>query len=102
MRQRDGGPIRLRLSGSVAILVMVIWDSKMVKLMKENSLVMPLYRRYVDDGNGVLERFDRGWRWSDESGKMEWRDEWRVEEEEVDEPDDRRCFREWRRFCNSI
>ena len=33
---------------------------------------------------------------------MEWRDEWRIEEEELDEPDDRRCFREWRRLCNSI
>ena len=59
-------------------------------------------RRNVDDGNGVLERFERGWRWSDDSGKMEWRDEWRIEEEDLGEPDDRRCFREWRRLCNSI
>ena len=33
---------------------------------------------------------------------MEWKEEWKTEDDELDEPDDKRCFREWQRLCNSI
>ena len=101
-RQQDGGPIGLRLSGSVAAIVMIVWDSKMVELVEESGINMPLYARYVDDGNTLMEAFRRGWRWVDEEKRLMWKKEWENEDEEIGEEDDKRCFREWRRLCNSI
>ena len=57
---------------------------------------------HVDDGNGVMESFKRGWRWDEKERKMGWKEAWKAEDDKLDEPDDKRCFREWRHLCNSI
>ena len=74
----------------------------MVKLVEESGINMPLYARYVDDGNTLMEAFRRGWRWVDEEKRLMWKKEWENEDEEIGEEDDKRCFREWRRLCNRL
>ena len=54
----------------------------------------------IDDGDVFMQVFEKGWRW--EGGDMKWRLEYKEEDEELDEEDDVRVMREFRRLCNSI
>ena len=47
--QRDGGPIGMRLAGSVARIVMAEWGSRFMKKMEENNIKVWLAACYVDD-----------------------------------------------------
>ena len=99
-QQTKGGPIGLRLSGAVAGLVMIVWDDEVCRLVKENKMVMELWKRYVDDGDTFLEVFEKGWRW--EENGMKWALEHKEEDMELNEEDYVRVMREFRKLCNSI
>ena len=60
--QRDGGPIVLSLSGAIGRTTMAVWDREVGRLCKVNGIVMKLRRRYVDDCNGAMESWKKGWR----------------------------------------
>ena len=61
--QSDGGPIGLSLSGAIGRTTMAVWDREVVKLCRVNRIVMKMRRRYVDDCNGAMEGWRKGWRW---------------------------------------
>ena len=100
--QYEGGPIGLRLSGAVASIVMMIWDSKVTEKMSANEIELLMYGRYVDDGNYLIRMFRRGWRWSDEYDRMIYKYEYEKEDDELNEEDDVRVMREVRKLANSI
>ena len=68
--QSEGGPIGLELSGSLARVVMLVWDRELLQKLNKaaagTSWDLYTYLRYVDDGNCVAEeaplgmRFERG------------------------------------------
>ena len=92
----------MRLSGAVANIVMMIWDSKVTEKMDANEIDLLMYGRYVDDGNYLIRVFGRGWRWSDEFDRMIYKYEYEKEDDDLNEEDDVRVMREVRRLANSI
>ena len=50
-KQREGGPIGLTLSGTLARIVMLWWDKQFLEKCKTNHIEVSLYQRYVDDIN---------------------------------------------------
>ena len=53
-RQSTGGPIGLALTGDVANVFMCWWDEELAKRLEVIGMQMPLYRRFVDDGNTLV------------------------------------------------
>ena len=53
--QTDGGPIGLELSGSLARVIMLLWDQELLRRLDKaaanTSWDLFAYLRYVDDGN---------------------------------------------------
>ena len=62
-QQREGGPIGLRGTCSVAQLVMQIFDRKWGTILEDQGVDIKLYARYMDDGRAFLHPLQRGWRW---------------------------------------
>ena len=58
--QTKGGPIGLRLSGSVARLILLWFDKQLIKIAKLNQIKVHLYKRYIDDVEGVLSKIKIG------------------------------------------
>ena len=98
--QSDGGPIGLSLSGAIGRTTMAVWDGEVGRLCKENGIVMRFRRRYVDDCNGTIQGWRKGWRWGVE--RMEWKRGWEKEEMVLMEEDDVRCWREWAKMVDTI
>ena len=48
-RQSEGGPIGLRLSMAVSIIVMAMWDKQLAQLGAESGWIIQLLESYVDD-----------------------------------------------------
>ena len=48
-KQSTGGAIGVKAAGDIANLFMIWWDRKFVEKVKEQSMDMKLYSRYVDD-----------------------------------------------------
>ena len=59
--QKDGGPIGLRSTASLANLIMKIWDMAWVELLSREGLDVLLYYRYVDDNRTYLFPLAEGW-----------------------------------------
>ena len=87
--QADGGPIGLSLSGAIGRTTMAVWDGEVGRLCRRNGIRMRFRRRYVDDCNGAMESWRKGWRWN--GSRMEWRRKWEKEEIALMEKDDVRC-----------
>ena len=62
--QREGGPIGMRFTASLANLVMKMWDSAFLELAENEGLNIKLYLRYVDDCRAFLKAIKRGRIWS--------------------------------------
>ena len=77
--QQRGGPIGLRATCAIAKVVMGDWDRRLHKIMSDNGLCIEEAARYVDDVRLWLHAIEMGWRWT-ENKKLEYREEWRVEE----------------------
>ena len=50
-RQRNGGPIGLKLTGTLAQVFMLWWDQRFKEKLVEAGIDVPLNKRYVDDIN---------------------------------------------------
>ena len=59
--QKKGGPIGMRFPGSLANLIMKMWDQKWVDLMAREGVKHELYVRYVDYCRLVMPALNRGW-----------------------------------------
>ena len=55
-RQNKGGPIGLELTGDIAQIYMTWWDKQMMIRLRENDIVLLIYKRYVDDINFIIDK----------------------------------------------
>ena len=62
-RQREGGPIGLRGTCSIARMTMQVLDTRWEDLVRSGGVTLDLYMRYMDDGRKLLQPIRRGWRW---------------------------------------
>ena len=65
-QQKEGGPIGLRGTCTIARLAMQVFDKKWGKLVEKAGLKIDLYARYMDDGRICMYPLKRGWRWDGE------------------------------------
>jgi hypothetical protein len=70
-RQRDGGPIGLRLTGEVAAIRMLVWDKEARRRIKEAGAEEAMYGRYVDDVNHVYRILPDGSEYNSVTKKIE-------------------------------
>ena len=63
--QREGGPIGLRSTATLASMTMKLWDIAWLSLLKRECIKVFLYFRYVDDAREFLPPLLEGWRWAD-------------------------------------
>ena len=98
--QADGGPIGLSLSGAIGRTTMAVWDGEVGRLYRRNGIKMRFRRRYVNNCNGAMESWRKGWRWN--GSRMEWRRKWEKEEIILRERDDVRCWREWGKMVDTV
>ena len=68
--QKQGGPIGLRSTASLANLIMKIWDMAWIRLLKNEGIMWHLYFRYVDDNRLFAPPLKPGWKW--ENGHFEF------------------------------
>ena len=61
--QREGGPIWMRFTVSLANLVMKMWDCAFATLAEKTGVRIKLFLRYVDNCIVFLNGFKRGWMW---------------------------------------
>ena len=76
--QREGGPIDLRGTCSIARLVMQVFDVKWESKLRRVGLMMWLYGRYMDDGRSFMQPVKRGWKW--QGGELLFSRGWELEE----------------------
>ena len=70
--QRQGGPIGLCSTASLAALIMKIWDVCWVKLLRDEKIDLLSYFRYVDDARNFMRPLAEGWRWSQSEKRFEF------------------------------
>ena len=81
--QTDGGSIGLRMTGSVARIVMDRWASKMQAKLENNKVKTYLFAKYVDDLNIYVEAVNLGSRWTGRKNcKLEFQEKWETEDME--------------------
>ena len=78
--QQDGGPIGVRLAGTVARAVMASWDASLNNIIEENKLVSWLLHRYVDDIALLLQALRKGVRWCPGCRALAHSDSWEKED----------------------
>ena len=100
--QRDGGPIGMRLAGSVARIVMGEWGVRLRKILSENNIKCWLDGFYVDDVRLVTSILEKGMRWQVKEKKFGKKDGWEIEDEKEDISDERRTAIELQNAMNSI
>ena len=54
-RQQTGGHIGLEITGVLSRLVMLWWDKMFLHKLDKLGILMMIYKRYVDDGNMILD-----------------------------------------------
>ena len=100
--QQDGGPIGMRLAGSVSRIVMNEWARKLLGILNENKIKVWLAAFYVDDVRLLTSVVDKGVRWHTKEKKFLKKDDWLEEDEKDNISDERRTAREMRKAMNSI
>ena len=55
-RQKEGGPIGLDLTGTIAKIFMKWWDEQLIKKLSDLEIEKKMYERYVDDVNICLKQ----------------------------------------------
>ena len=69
--QTVGGPIGLSLSGAIGRTTMAVWDGEVGRLCRRKGIIMRFRRRYMDDCNGAMQSWRKGWRWGRKDGVEE-------------------------------
>ena len=90
--QRDGGPIGLRCTASLAALIMKLWDVLWLRLLDKEGISLIDFLRYVDDARSFLQPLLEGWRWDGKSFKFS--EDWYTEDMLSGLTDDERTTRE--------
>ena len=82
--QLDSGPIGARLTMCVAKLVLQQWKEEYDNILKEANIREKISKIYVDDNRCIVEKIKAGLRFIEEEGKFVFRDELRLEDEQID------------------
>ena len=98
--QRNGGPIGLSSTASLAALVMKIWDIAWLSLLKKEGIWFLEYLRYVDDCWLFLRPILEGWRWCE--SKFCFKEEWREDDLLSGLTDQERTMRELVKAMDSL
>ena len=99
-KQRSGVPIGLHGSGASLRIIMNLWDSKVLDLMKNIKLTPRVAFRYVDDIRKLLRAIKLGWRW--EKGVMQYKKAWEREEEQENLTPTQKTARELKKVYESV
>ena len=78
-QQKEGGPIGLRGTCTIARLVLQVFDRKWERVITNAGVKMELYMRYMDDGRKFLHPIKYGWRWID--GSMVYSRGWEYDDQ---------------------
>ena len=70
--QQDGGSIGMDITCELASLVMLLWDEKFLKKLRDLHIKIDKYCRYVDDTMSILRVIKRGWFYCTKSNKMKF------------------------------
>jgi hypothetical protein len=97
-KQKDGGPIGMDLTGTIAKIYMKWWDKQLLLRIERLGLQNKLYERYVDDINKYMKVTEAGLRYVD--GALVHTEEAAEEDEGV--PADLRTFRLLQQIGNDI
>ena len=87
-KQREGGPIGMDLTGTIAKIFMKWWDNQLKQKLEAVGIVNKLYERYVDDVNKFVKETEPGARYIE--GQLVCTEETRREDE--GKPADQRTF----------
>ena len=98
--QRNGGPIGLRSTESLASLVMKLWDQAWVNLLAREGISVIDYLRYVDDSRDFVRPLEEGIRWDGQN--FSFSEVWRKEDFESGLSDESRTTREFIKAKSSI
>ena len=74
-RQTATGCIGMDLTGELASIVMLIWDSKFLKKCSKIGIQIPMYDRYVDDTLNVLPAIRHQWEYCSMNNEMVYKSE---------------------------
>ena len=100
--QTSGGPIGLRVTMAAARIVMGEWGEIYTNIMLQAELKIWLRGFYVDDVRTVTSVLEKGKRWDIKEKKFSFKEEWRIEDEEMGESNTRRMARQMNKAMNSI
>ena len=100
--QSDGGPIGVRLAGTVARAIMANWDSTLNKIMAEHNLTVRIISRYVDDIATLLTAIKMGVRWCKCCKKLAYMKEWEEEDRKSNKDNTERTANIIKDMMNSI
>ena len=68
--QLAGGAIGLELTGAVSHPFMIKWDRSYFDNVRKAGLIMPLYKRYIDDSNQLAKVPMKGYKYDNEKKKL--------------------------------
>ena len=97
-KQKEGGPIGMDLTGTIAKIFMKWWDTKLLEKMEEVGLTNKMYERYIDDINKCMKQTPPGIRY--ENGRLVNSEE--TETLDKDKPADKRTMEVISQIANSI
>ena len=97
-KQREGGPIGLDLTGTIAKIFMKWWDRQLLGKMEDAGMVIKMYERYIDDINNCIKQTPLGARYID--GRLEITEETKQADKGI--PADKRTFEIVSQIANSI
>ena len=100
--QQAGGPIGMRLTMAASRLVMHDWAEQYQQKLMDAGLDILLLSFYVDDNRQATTPLPMGVRYETETGKFEYRDAWKIEDEDLSISGTERMMRECIKAMNSI
>ena len=86
----------------IARLIMGEWGEKMREILKESGIKSYLNGSYVDDIRFCLSSHPRGWRWEEKQKKFVFKEEWKEEDDSLNESDKMRMSKELNKSMNSV
>ena len=92
----------MRLTGACAKVVMAQWSIRVNEILRRNNIEIWLAAGYIDDIRYLTSKISLGWRWSEKSKQLEYREEWQEEEEEERYSLDKKTSLEVGKIMNSV
>ena len=86
--QMEGGPIGARVTMAASRLVMQEWAEGFREILDKSGVTVDSQNGYVDDARQNTDLMIRGARYNPERKRFTWREDWKIEDDEDDLPDE--------------